>query len=1029
MQHIERLPLIQSAQQHLEKQHILIESAAGYGKSVFLNQLLGYVPNSSYLRLTIEDNDVTWFKQRFNGADGEILLIDDVHHLETDGPSSEWLREQFNQVSPKLVVAGRYAPFPDMGSLKQVAHWDESKLAFSAETVTHLLEDTDEQLLNMLDGWPMGVGLLRQLPSEHRRLAVAHDETFNYLAKAVFDQLSADLQEFLCLTAVPQTFTVDLIAHLSKKTPSRTQDQINHIQQKNLFIFQSENVYRYHDLFREFLNNLIPLKYQTLLNQVAAWHYRHEDFIASVEHYLLAKNQNKALTVMDNAKATLLNQQSRNLTYRRWIRTVDKKLLPKYPELVFEYTNQIQYDFRYREEVEALLTFMSQSELLTEDQHAHLTLQRGNFYVIKHNYSRAIELITPLVEQNKLSSRWLVTACQIVAVCYTEQLKLRRGKYYFELALKFAKETEPISRISNVMNNMAVQALAHLGEYERAHQNIVYTITHEEDSYWQLRYLISGCSVALTYGDFELMQQYLQRTEHLYGSVENIFAHDQQFLIYFRAILQAFHLKGEARSPLNTNRENGESEEIYRVFFELIIARMCNDHSKIAQFKEEGRTVVNRFEDHAYDRALIALEADISDGLAYFYGEQPTFEVSDLTKNLIKARCKGDIVRINALLTLVAYRQKHPKWRKRAQAVLRATQKSTYHQLLTHRDRALGVAFWTLMLSEQVEPKRAKKALLKIGRSAPLFTLLANDIAQVRQQAAELLVDIGDERAMPPLNQAIGREKDKPTKTILKEALTTLETLPPPAVDIRLMGGFTVTRDGIPITDFHRPIVVRLLQYFATRRGRPVGRDRILEDIWPDSPPDKAWVTFKTVYSRLRSTLEPHMRSKGPNRYFALMGDSYLFDPNGYVTVDVAHFQDQVSQALASAAPLNASLVTLIEAYSPILPEAMYEDWLLELREQTSDLYIQAALRMGQQKLAHGELQEAQQWAQTVIQAAPWMETAYQLLMRAYARQNQRGSALRTYENAQRTLQKELAVEPSDLTRWLCARLKGGESI
>lgn len=61
-------------------------------------------------------------------------------------------------------------------------------------------------------------------------------------------------------------------------------------------------------------------------------------------------------------------------------------------------------------------------------------------------------------------------------------------------------------------------------------------------------------------------------------------------------------------------------------------------------------------------------------------------------------------------------------------------------------------------------------------------------------------------------------------------------------------------RDGrlIPDSDWPRPVTRRLAQYFALHRGVPLPRDQILDDLWPDLPPAKAWSNFRTVYSQLR---------------------------------------------------------------------------------------------------------------------------------------------------------------------------------
>jgi DNA-binding SARP family transcriptional activator len=295
---------------------------------------------------------------------------------------------------------------------------------------------------------------------------------------------------------------------------------------------------------------------------------------------------------------------------------------------------------------------------------------------------------------------------------------------------------------------------------------------------------------------------------------------------------------------------------------------------------------------------------------------------------------------------------------------------------------------------------------------------------------------MGGEAAMPHLSQAIEREKDSETKAGLTAVLTHLESLPPPPLQIQLLGAFRLTRDGRPIADgeWPRPVTRRLAQYFALHRGVPLPRDQILDDLWPDLSPDKGWANFRTVYSQLRRVVEPYMRPKAESRYFSLEGERYLFDPGGYVTVDVVAFETAVRQAIAQAAdaplpPLPDDLLTWLENWQPLLPELAYEEWLLAARERLETTYIEGCLYVARGMLSYGRSAEAVVWARRAIAQAPWLEEGYRALMRAYARQDKRSLALKTYEEAARALQQELNVEPSAMTQWLLTRLQSGEEI
>ncbi len=73
-------------------------------------------------------------------------------------------------------------------------------------------------------------------------------------------------------------------------------------------------------------------------------------------------------------------------------------------------------------------------------------------------------------------------------------------------------------------------------------------------------------------------------------------------------------------------------------------------------------------------------------------------------------------------------------------------------------------------------------------------------------------------------------------------------------MDFRILGPVEVRAQG-------RPIAVAggrqraLLALLLLRAGEPVSRDRVIEDLWGERPPDGAVKTVQAVVSRLRRAL------------------------------------------------------------------------------------------------------------------------------------------------------------------------------
>lgn len=417
---------------------------------------------------------------------------------------------------------------------------------------------------------------------------------------------------------------------------------------------------------------------------------------------------------------------------------------------------------------------------------------------------------------------------------------------------------------------------------------------------------------------------------------------------------------------------------------------------------------------------------------------------------------------------------------RRRNRVLQKTEQKFFWRVLIYREPELGLRFWIACLisagaraeqtasaqqisAEQhggginlpIEDATGKIARRSLAALHELITcqnglnrvqvlqeyqyLLEHAFSFVRQYATRLLATIGDETTISSLVTRLEREADAGVRIALEQALDALEQTPPPMLHISLLGEFQVVRGErlLEAQDWHRPAVRRLFQYFALHAGQLLSRDRILDDLWPESAPDTARNTFRTLFSWLRRALDPHLRPKAPARYFLVSGETYCFAPDavrGYIRSDMALFEETVRAALAQAeqddlSQVSPQLLHVLEQWSPLLPELPYEPWAVTARERVGGLYVEGCLHAAQNLLNLRREAEAAQWAARAIEIAPWFEEAYQTLMRAYARLDRRSLALRIYADCANALARELDVSPSTLTEWLAQRLRQGEEI
>ncbi len=79
-----------------------------------------------------------------------------------------------------------------------------------------------------------------------------------------------------------------------------------------------------------------------------------------------------------------------------------------------------------------------------------------------------------------------------------------------------------------------------------------------------------------------------------------------------------------------------------------------------------------------------------------------------------------------------------------------------------------------------------------------------------------------------------------------------------PAVSVRSFGPFSVIATGEAPMRFRNSKSRELLAYLHERGGRPVGKARIVEELWPEGDPERAQVILHSTVYQLRKDLEAY---------------------------------------------------------------------------------------------------------------------------------------------------------------------------
>ena len=234
-----------------------------------------------------------------------------------------------------------------------------------------------------------------------------------------------------------------------------------------------------------------------------------------------------------------------------------------------------------------------------------------------------------------------------------------------------------------------------------------------------------------------------------------------------------------------------------------------------------------------------------------------------------------------------------------------------------------------------------------------------------------------------------------------------------PTLATRLLGGFAVAIDGRAVPDdaWRGQKARALVKILALNPALRLPRDRILDLLWPDFPPEAAT-------SNLYSTLTVARKALGRGGTIRLRAGLLTLEPAGTLTTDAAAFAAAALAARDSTDPTDHEAALTLYG-GELLPDDRYEDWAVAPREQLRDLFHGLLRAVAQLHEARGAREAAVAAVERLIAADPTDEAAHATLMRLHALGGNRAGALRTYEKLRDTLARELDTDPSPETRRL----------
>jgi DNA-binding SARP family transcriptional activator len=239
------------------------------------------------------------------------------------------------------------------------------------------------------------------------------------------------------------------------------------------------------------------------------------------------------------------------------------------------------------------------------------------------------------------------------------------------------------------------------------------------------------------------------------------------------------------------------------------------------------------------------------------------------------------------------------------------------------------------------------------------------------------------------------------------------------SVRVRLLGGFEVWREDVPVRGFESQKVRALFAYLLCQSDRAFSRDHLAGLLWPDRDPEAARHALRQALYNLKTALpgtEPVLTSQA----------GLQINPAACFWLDVAAFAEAVQRGRGRNAVDPSQLTTAAQLYRGELlagffvkDSEAFEEWLVGEQERLREAAVDVLRALVEAYRRRGEYRFGLHYARRLAALEPLSEEACRELMSLSLLAGQRSRALAEYEKLQALLKKELGVEPLPETRAL----------
>jgi DNA-binding SARP family transcriptional activator/tetratricopeptide (TPR) repeat protein len=897
------------------------------------------------------------------GSDS-LLIIDDFHRV-IDVPEimkyMNWLLEHLPH-KLHVILSTRYSPkLPEINKWRvkgRLYEINRETLAFTKSEIKTLFldhysidlkESEIQELLSRTEGWVIGLQMIGQSLSQRQKLTIhqvleddqlSKNALFEYLAEEVFSGLSSNIQNFLLQTSILSKLdssTCDFL--LMTENSDQT---LRMLHSSGFFIEEMQpGVYRYHQLFREFLINRFmktPLKKKELHLKIASYFRAHEYWEETLFH-LLSVGEYKQINQILESIGNNMIKDGRYESLNYWINEIPKEKQREYP-----YFNYLLGEInRYQGNFEEALEYYHIAERLFREKNNKVGISsalRGQAQVFLDtirpiNADQLLQNALKLLDESDMNKE----VADLMVLTAENQLNLGNPDSSEALLANARALNADIS-----MDTDLIQArlflrtgrlqqgikLLHAREVNRSSINLQRPQRFHREGALLLSLFYS------IIGDYDHAEQYARQGIELGDKLKSTFVQSVGYMRLGHAILLKYQnplSEIGLRSSIDFFQKAIDKVDVTRIHVEPLWG-MCRALGYAGKLEES--------EQMALDSLEIAEKA-------------------------------GDIW-ISVLIHLSIG----------ASAVLANNFSLAHEHLTTAETSAIKVKdpFVQAVARLWLAIKAWKQGYLNTA-----FGYLEKVIAIAKEHqysfflTQKTLMGLRDEEELLPL--LISAQKNRIEESFIQELLRlrqneTLSYHPGYTLWVRTLGSFKVWRGFDPIErqDWKREKSLQLFQILIGFREKWISRDQILSMLWPETTSEKAQNYLKVVFSTLNDVLEPN-RPKGENPYFILRNqERFRLNPQAKIIVDADLMIEFLRQQ-----DVDAWLTAVDLYHGHYLSDSSLQEWLMIEEQYYLQQFLIGSERLIDQLINDREFESALELTYKVLGEDNLWESAYRAQM------------------------------------------------